>query len=243
MRRASGRVWCIGLAAVVGGLVGSAERPARAYATPTAFDADPVSGGGGGRFFTGAPEDRFTCEVCHSGAEAPQLAIDGLPEGLVRWGDTYDISIAIADVGGGAVIVAEMVEPTGRAVGTMEAIAIDEAAPEELCASGLPATAIYEPPLRSVAAMSKCGATRMRVRWTAPDVPIPGTRLHLSAVVSDDSGDPWGDGVFASEYVLEPSGDADAVVAGCSLDAERGELAPAWLLVPAWGIRRRRRRR
>jgi hypothetical protein len=62
--------------------VGFAHAPvAHAFQNPDTFPAEPTQGGGGGRFFTGAPRDAFTCEVCHRSESAPSVLVYGLPAG------------------------------------------------------------------------------------------------------------------------------------------------------------------
>ena len=61
-------------------LAGSAG--ARAFSDADVFGQPALEGGSEGRYFTGSRKDPYACSVCHSGGEAPQLTITGLPERL-----------------------------------------------------------------------------------------------------------------------------------------------------------------
>ncbi len=71
--------WALALCLLHGALPSSA---AQAYRLADRFGADIDIGGGGGRYFTGSPQDGYTCGVCHVGAPAPDFELLGLPNPL-----------------------------------------------------------------------------------------------------------------------------------------------------------------
>ncbi len=115
---------------------------AHAYSTPDAFITNPVSGGGGGRWFSGSPADGFGCSVCHTGDASARfpllvsgLALDGYepntlreivlswPEFSQRWKELRPNAMAPADPAAPAPamgLIAELVAESGKASGTVE---------------------------------------------------------------------------------------------------------------------------
>ncbi len=85
---------------------------ASAYSDHTLYDAPVGEGGAGGRYFTGARVDGYTCDVCHRGGTTDEFTVDPLPSHLeagrrydvvVRWTDPeapHALHVEISGVGG-----------------------------------------------------------------------------------------------------------------------------------------------
>ncbi len=238
-----GAVAMVGAATLTG-----AEGQALAYSTPRAYADTALSGGGGGRYFTGSRHDRFTCEVCHDGGPAPGLRV--LPQnGSFEPGRTYPFSMRTVDPNGGigrpsVALVAEIAERGGTAVGTISLLEAEELAPDELCASGLPAASLHDAdPDRIIVSMAKCGATQIRFLWTAPDQAFPDAKLYVAAVAADESEDPRGDGTLVQEFELRAGHEEfQAAVGACRLTHSGSEAARwEWLSILLLFARGRRR--
>lgn len=127
----------------------------RAYSTPDAYAAAPVTGGGGGRWFTGSPAEGLGCAVCHTAAAnqrhfplyaaglplggyslaTPREIVLSWPQFAARWRELRpDATVAIKpDAPSPAVgLVAEFVAESGKGSGTIE-IDASGADPGELC--------------------------------------------------------------------------------------------------------------
>ncbi len=135
------------LAVLCLGVLGSAES-ARAFTDPGSFYAKPVDGGGGGRWFTGAPPDGYGCGVCHSGSRAEDLVVEGLPAQGYTPGETYRIRIAWPEVAARtrplymtqpanmiprASLIAEFVSENGADSGRLEQLPLSTTPETELC--------------------------------------------------------------------------------------------------------------
>jgi hypothetical protein len=217
---------------------------AAGFSTPALF-AEPVSvGGGGGRWFTGSSRDGFGCQVCHDGAVAPLVEVDGVPEAWTA-GSTYTLSLRWSVDSGSVAFVGEVVDEIGDGVGALATPPPDVVEDEERCAGGSPAVRLEQGDggTRTLFAIPACGATRTRVQWTAPDVEDGSVFLHLGVVHGDDSGTPDGDGVRMLAYEI-PSAAAIDAAQGCRVGGAPDATAwlPVLVLLP-WCRRRLRRRR
>jgi hypothetical protein len=135
----------------------------RAYAFTDAkmFFAAVSEGGTAGRWFTGSPADGYSCDVCHEGAPAWPLSVQGLPEkGYVTGSPStkpYDVRISwdafrareialiqanpnMADPVMG--LVAEFVAEDGTGAGTVEVGAFERTTPNEQCSRPLGGNAV-----------------------------------------------------------------------------------------------------
>src|SRR5687768_11715717 len=112
-----GRVgWAaFGVAVAIAAVV-VAPGPASAFLFADTFDRSAVTGGGGGRHFTGSFTDGYTCAVCHGGGEAPVVTVTGWPGAEYVPGMTYDIAVGW-DMRAAAAI--EIVAAEGRAAGSL----------------------------------------------------------------------------------------------------------------------------
>jgi hypothetical protein len=79
-------------------LVASSAPEARsvvhAFTDPLYFGKPALQGGGGGRWFSGAPSEGYDCTVCHTGGRGEELVVDGLPKFGYQPDTTYEIRIA-----------------------------------------------------------------------------------------------------------------------------------------------------
>lgn len=225
----------------------AAPSPVRAYLDGARFEAPALEGGGGGRFFSGAPADGYGCAVCHSGGTAPVISVAGLPAEGWSPGVTYDLTVAFPEGtrSGGAVV--EIADGSGSGVGTLEAIPDAELEAADRCRTGTGATSIVPLADRALARTEVCGAARARVRWTAPTSPVTGLRVFASMVVANDSGDPTGDGATTTATPLRARGapELEAGHLGQRCSIARGDppgdrfLPAAWLIVVLALARRR----
>lgn len=204
-----------------------------AFSTPSSFAQPASEGGGGGRYFTGSPLDGFTCEVCHGGAQAPELEVPGLPE-RYEPGATYTLELAWPDDVLG--LVGEWVDSDGAGVGAL-AIPPDAIVRDlERCAGGLRAvrTAVVDRPVaRTIFAVPACGAHGARVQWTAPATDVGTVDVHIAAVVGDGGGDLEEDGTWRLWWSI----DGDQGASGCAVGG-----GGSWLAAGIPWLRRRRRR-
>ena len=235
VRRAVKWSWIAGAVLLVAGT---------GFSTPLLF-AEPVHvGGGGGRFFTGSPRDAFGCEVCHRGAEGPRIDVDGLGDAYAP-GLTFTLSMRwpmeARDVG----LIGEIVNADGIGVGTFVTPPDELVEDAERCAGGNLATRVVDDASgeRTLFGVPACGASALRLQWTAPEEDVGPVFVHVGAVGSDASDDPEGDGVWMwAQELSSPSGDAEPE--GCRIG---GASAPAsWcpmLLVLLGGLTKRLRAR
>jgi len=214
---------------------------AAGFSTPASFSQPVTAGGGGGRWFTGSARDGFGCQVCHEGAAAPLVAVEGVPEAWTP-GSTYTLALEWSVASGAVSFVGELVDAEGDGVGELATPPAELVEDEERCAGGSPAVRLEHDleATRTLFAIPACGATRTRVQWTAPDDDDGSVWLHLGVVHGDGSGTPDGDGVRMLAYEIPSVTAAEA--SGCRLGDARG--AP-WLLVlvPLHRYRRGPRRR
>jgi hypothetical protein len=168
--------------------------PARAYLDGARFAAPAIEGGSGGRYFSGAPADGYTCSVCHRGGERFALAVSGLPRGGWEPGRTYDLTLAFPEGASSVGAVIEIADAEGHGQGTMALVPDAELEDGDRCRDGAAATRLVVAAGRQLARVDGCGAARARLRWTAPPAARTDVRLHAAAVRGDGSGDPLGDG-------------------------------------------------
>ena len=187
-----------------------------AYSSPSSY-AQPVipEGGGGGRWFTGSAADGFDCNVCHAGGRAIDLDITGLPVEGWTPGTTYELRIAWAEPEAHVSLLAELTRGNGDGLGQLELAPEDELLPAERCSGGPRAAKLH--PIdhdRTIASFDDCGATLMRMTWTAPAHPEDDAWLYVAGVNADASDDPTGDGVMV-ERILLP-GPTNETPQGCA---------------------------
>ncbi len=195
---------------------------ARAYSTAALYRGDPRrTGGAGGRSFTGSPADGYTCGVCHRG-EATAHELRGGPVGGYALGATYDFVIDWPGELAGLTVEATDLE--GAPLGELVSPPLHLLEESELCLGGSPAAEVLElEDGRSPLGVSECGATRLRLQWTAPAEPVEGS-IFLSMVIADGDGTPAGDSVAVQEVPLKPRDGATQ----CSISGDHEEGRGAW---------------
>ena len=228
-----------------------------AMATPSASAYEQASrftdgidvGGGAGRHFTGSPADGYTCAVCHMGGPEPQAMLTGIPPTGYVPGTAYDLILTwpIDTFGSGAI---EVVDTVGRSAGALALINPAALAPAELCTPvggnpSQPGTTIVAPsPERQLVSLDACGASQLRVSWTAPPAETGTVRVHAVMVASDGSGDPTGDGVKTFRIASSLQGtvadgravDGSCAVIGAGLAQGRSGHAATASAAPSRGL-------
>ncbi len=225
----------------------AAASDAHAFSEPTLYGDEVVNGGGGGRFFTGAPLDGFTCAVCHQGGTPPELTISGFPSRFVP-GTSYDIVLSWQHPESPHALNLEVVDSDGRAAGELLLPPEDELQDDDRCILSedealrqLQASYLTEFGERTVVGVRGCGARRLHFSFTAPDT----ARVALTASVlrADGSDDPKGDGVRALRQVANRVGETARPVVGSCAAGRGGATWPLPSLVLLTLLRWRRRPR
>jgi len=209
------------------------------FSTPLLF-AEPVhTGGGGGRFFTGSPRDGFGCEVCHQGADAPVIDVQGLGDGYEP-GLTFTLQMTWPQEARDIGLIGEVVDANGDTVGTLATPPDDLIEDVERCAGGNLAVRVVDAEDdRQLFGVPACGASALRVQWTAPDEDVGPVWFHVGAVGSDASDDAEGDGVWMwARELTSPAGPIETE--GCHVGAPTRGAGWCMLLLVALFARRRR---
>jgi hypothetical protein len=225
--------------------------PAHAFSDKERFQLPAREGGGDDRLFTGSPRDAYTCSVCHAGGDEPRVVVYGLPLGGYVPGLTYDVEIAWQSTSTPHALHVEIVDmETGRGVGDLtllDQLALDARARCGSQAANQRADYLLEEDNRRVLGVEGCGASSLRFRFTAPD--LPQVVFAGSVVLSGEpKASPAGDGVQNLTRTLSRTGAPEQVVtASCQIGGPRrshaGYLPGLFgaLAVVAW-IRVRTRR-
>jgi hypothetical protein len=219
---------------------------AERFDAPVVGDGGPgLAAGGAGRRFTGSIRDGFDCAVCHDGGGIAALTVEGLPEEGYEPGRAYDVTLSWP-AGSQSTVAAEWVLADGSAAGEVALPLPAELAPEERCGDGEPATAVFDAPGgRRVVASDACGASRVRLRWTAP-ADAGTVAFHAAAVTGDRAGDSAGDATANAARLLPLAGtpppEVTAATGGCTAAGRGAGTGPLALLL-LLAVRSRRRRR
>jgi hypothetical protein len=202
----------------------SCASSARAFSDPLSYQADVLSGGGGGRWFTGSTADGYGCEVCHEGGQIADLTITGLPLDGFSPGASYEIVIGWPNAEHVA-LLAELSDEARMGAGGLE-LPRPEATPEsERCSGellGAPSSGLHvleDNSMRQLVSVVDCGARQVRLRWTAPLTAPEAVWLHVGFITSNEDTTPMGDGVTMARRVLlrhGASSEAKVVAQGCS---------------------------
>ncbi|HKP62584.1 MAG TPA: choice-of-anchor V domain-containing protein [Polyangiales bacterium] len=218
-----------------------------AYSDPAAFAAPVLEAGGGGRFYTGSPAEGFGCESCHGGGEAPELRIEGLPARYAPRA-TYELRVSWSRKVAHAAAALELTDDRGRGAGMLALPPAGEFIDDEQCEPrevGLLAAQLYPADReRTIAAMPDCGASALRVQWTAPARNVGPVWLAGSVLSSDHEGNLSGDGARTFARGIPPFGEAlpeIVTTAGCSTGSRSTSAPPAcaWVVVLLFALRRR----
>jgi len=222
---------------------------ARAFSDVGRFDLAADAAGGGGRWFTGAPADGFTCAVCHGEPDIP-FAVEGLPDEGYRPGTSYILAFDLGESAGDVSMALEITDSAGTSVGTLEALPDADVRDEERCRpmDGMPpagATDVWMTASgRPVAVTRACGARVGRLSWTAPADGAGTVQVHAAAVRGNASGTTAGDrvGVIAHTLPVEGAPPPETIVAGSCNASGAGSGLPLALamLIPLLAWRRRR---
>jgi MYXO-CTERM domain-containing protein len=235
------------------GLAFVSPNGAAAFDEPQDFEADAIDGGGGKRFFTGAPSDGFTCKVCHRGGLPSPVRVLGLPLTGYKVGGSYEVTIDWPDELEHVGLNVEITDDHGVAAGTLQLPPVAKLQASEKCTLDGGSAAIVTPQINRfvVGVMPACKSKQLRFLWTAPPEDRGAVRITGSFVTSDKSGDIEGDGVTEIARIIASRSDRDAEashIQGCSIahgPARSDTRAWPWLglLVLAWARLLRRRPR
>jgi hypothetical protein len=224
---------------------------ARAFSDPFSFNLTPVVAGGGGRFFTGAPGDGYTCKSCHSGGQSPKASVLGLPLSGYRPMSRYEISIRWPAEFTKISLAVELTDAQGKAAGSLLLPPEDEVQPEELCEpinEMVVAAQLNDlVPGRQVINVPDCGSKSVRFLWTAPMSDVGPVWFAGSMVLSDGETDPFHDGVTDFGRIIDSPAVASETSGECSVThpGARGAshgLGLLWTLALAFGSRQLRTR-
>ena len=178
-----------------------APATALGFSEPERYAEPAIDGGGGGRFFTGAPPDGLSCSVCHDGGDPPEVEVTGLPDHIDA-GTRYELRLRWPDDGRAHALTLELIDADGDHP-AVELLALADQAPEERCAAPAAATsAAYQVDLdrRRIIGVTDCGAHALTVAFT----PTSDEDLFFAVgvVASDASETTTGDGVLELRRTL-----------------------------------------
>ena len=228
-----------------------------AYSDLFRFNDRAVSGGGGGRWFTGSPADSYGCDVCHESTTPEPITVSGLPDGYEP-GAQYEISVIWSSASARVNGLVEITDTLGRGAG-YASLAEPPLTAAELCQPNegqIPAALLLEPPdvaldpQRQLIGMQDCGGSLLRWRWTAPAQDIGPLFFAGGVVAPDQHRDALGDRVsMLFKTIGSPSQPVyrSVLLGSCCVgpDLERTSQHPArtWLiaLVAALAVRSHRR--
>jgi hypothetical protein len=192
---------------------------AHAYQNVGRFAVSPEEGGGGGRFFTGAPGDGYTCGVCHVAETSPHLAIDGLPiDGYVP-GESYVVTIDWDDALPLVALNLTITDAAGKPFGTVAGLSPDQLTDADLCATTkTPDVVAASTADRNLVYVAACGGRQAAFQWTAPSSAAPPPRngatdalFRGSLVASNADNAVTGDAVTDLSRVIGVKGPANPV--------------------------------
>jgi hypothetical protein len=196
-------------------------RSAQAFSDPFSFNLTPIVAGGGGRFFTGAPGDAYTCKSCHSGGPSPKASVLGLPLSGYRPSSRYEISIRWPAELTKISLAVELTDDQGKAAGSLLLPPEDEVQPDELCEpveEEVVAAQLNDlVPGRQIINVPDCGSKRVRFLWTAPASDVGRVWFAGSMVLSDGESDPFHDGVTDFGRIIGSPAVASETSGECSV--------------------------
>jgi MYXO-CTERM domain-containing protein len=199
---------------------------ARAFSDPFSFSITPIVAGGGGRFFTGAPGDGYTCKSCHSGGTSPKVNVLGLPVSGYKPGTRYEISIRWPEPFTKVSLALELTDAQGKAAGSLRVPPLEETQEDEFCepaSEQVPAATLNDlTEGKQVINMPDCGAKSLRFLWTAPATDVGQVWFAGSMVLSDGESDPYHDGVTDFGRVLGSPATLSETTGSCSVTRASG---------------------
>jgi hypothetical protein len=209
------------IATTVFGLCGfilAFQSAARAFSDPARFSIPASDGGGGGRFFTGAPGDGHSCGVCHRGGIAPQVTLRGLPESFEP-GQEFTVTLQWAASAGSHALTLELADDLGRhpSVQLPPEVSLPVASRCDATLDGASAVYALDVGNRRILGVEDCGASQIAFSFTTPDV----STLYFAAGVvrSDSAGTADGDGVVEIRHTMRRS--TGAQPASCTMSNNR----------------------
>lgn len=209
---------------LIAALFAGTTHTAHAFSDLEHFEQPADLGGGGGRYFTGAPVDGLSCVVCHEGGQPPAVRVRGLPLRGYRPNETYEIEISWADTDPPYALHLEAIDENGSEAGLIAPVAPGSVDERGRC-NGDPrarvATSLLEREGRRILVVEACGARSTRFQLT----PSTSSNIYLSAgiVASDKSARPSGDGASELRYVFTREGAAQEIRGvSCGVRAGRG---------------------
>ncbi|GEM_PF-905581 len=196
--------------------LGMLPSTALGYSSPRSFALEATVGGGGGRYFTGAPNDAYDCSVCHvaAGNEAA-ISVRGLSD-PIEAGSEYEVEISWKTDLKGFSLNAEVFDVRGHRAGVFGVIDSEAVDSADLCVMGTRATMLADTAEgRTIVQTDDCGAMRARFLWTAPEVgEPPAYRFQVAGIATNRDAGPFGDQpAFLSVELSRP----DLGQKGCSM--------------------------
>lgn len=217
-----------GLFALVALNAGSAH----AFSDPVSFNLTPIVAGGGGRFFTGSPNDGYTCKTCHVGGQAPKVKVLGLPLSGYKPGSRYEVSLVWPPELTKISLALELTDAQGKLAGSVRLPPPEETQPGEFCEPAsdeiLAAQLNDMVPGREIINLPDCGSKSLRFLWTAPTTDVGPVWFSGSMVLSDGESDPYHDGVTDFGRIIGSPALASETQAQCSVTTP-GVPAASWL--------------
>ena len=205
---------------------------AQAFSDPSSFNLTPVAAGGGGRFFTGAPGDGYTCKTCHSGGPSPKASVLGLPLSGYRPGSRYEVSVRWPAELTKISLAVELTDDQGKAAGSLLLPPEGEVQSGELCepvAEQVVAAQLNVLAGRQIINVPDCGSKSVRFLWTAPASDIGPVRFAGAMVLSDGESDPFHDGVTDFGRIIDSPALASETQGECSVRRVGARGSLVWL--------------
>jgi len=219
----------------------------RAFSDAATFAAPVLEAGGGGRYYTGSLAEGYGCDTCHRGGSAPLVTIAGLPARYVPRA-TYELRVSWPRELEHAAAALELTDERGHGAGTLALPTSGNYVEDEVCEprdlEQLAAQLYAADRERTVAATPDCGASLLRVQWTAPEQSVGPVWLTGSVVRTNHDGNFTGDGARNFQRTIPAFGSSTPDIVtkgGCSVlaPASRGGASRAGLLVlTLWWLRR-----
>lgn len=219
-------------------LVAATPSAARAYSELERFAEPAVDGGGGGRYFSGAPTDGYSCHVCHDDVAAPPVTVTGMPA-HIETGATYDLTLTWPEDDRKYSLALELVDADGNPP-AIALPALADQPPEMRCAgdrTGASAAQLVSVGARRIVYVEPCGAHQLTVSFT----PGSDDDLFLGAgvVAADGFETSDGDGTFELRRTLRSTVTSTT---GCAINGQASSGMAAALGFCALALFRRRRK-
>lgn len=205
---------------------------AHAFSDPFSFNLTPIVAGGGGRFFTGSPNDGYTCKTCHVGGQSPKVRVLGLPLSGYKPGSRYEVSVVWPPELTKISLALELTDAQGKLAGSVRLPPPEETQPGEFCepASDQILAAQLNDMVsgREIINPPDCGSKSLRFLWTAPMNDVGPVWFSGSMVLSDGESDPYHDGVTDFGRIIGSAAVASQTKAECSVK-HVGAHSTSWL--------------